>query len=108
MLQGAEEREIANKQREGTTFMRRLRDKTTELIMVEELDHETSRMTESLAVLRIATKHINLWTRQLEIKRKEMSEQADLMKLEEVKRELRTRSLWKSGPKDAPATSPRR
>ena len=59
-----------------------------ELMMVEELDHETSRMTESLAVLRIATKHINLWIRQLEMKRKEMAELAGLMKLEEVKKEI--------------------
>ena len=37
----------------------------------EELDEETTRMTERLAVLRIATKHINLWTCQLEMKRNE-------------------------------------
>ena len=68
--------------------MRRLRDKTTELMMVEELDNETSRMTERLGVLRIATKHINLWIHQLEMKRKEISELAGLMKLEEVKNEI--------------------
>ena len=88
MVEGEEESGKEDKQSEGTSFTRRLRDKTTELMLVEELDHETSRMTEWLAVLRIATKHINLWTRQLEMKRKEMSELAGLMKLEEVKKEI--------------------
>ena len=34
-------------------------------------DEETIRMVERMAVLRIATKHVNLWTRQLEMKRDE-------------------------------------
>ena len=41
---------------------------------VEELDNETTLMVERLAVLRIATKHINLWISKLEMKRKEMSD----------------------------------
>ena len=87
-MEGEEESGKEDKQSEGTSFTRRLRDKTTELMLVEELDHETSRMTERLVVLRIATKHNNLWTRQLEMKRKEMSELAGLMKLDVVKKEI--------------------
>ena len=40
-----------------------------EMLKVEELDDETTMMVERLAVLRIATKHINLWILQLEMKR---------------------------------------
>ena len=35
-------------------------------------DEETARMTERMVVLRIATKHINLWVRQLKMKRKQI------------------------------------
>ena len=52
------------------------------------LDEETTRMMKRMVVLRIATKHINLWMRQLEMKRKEMSELAVLMKLDEIKEEI--------------------
>ena len=43
---------------------------------------------ERMVVLRVATKHINLWIRQLEMKRQEMIELAGLMELEEVKSEI--------------------
>ena len=52
---------------------------------VQDLDEETTRMVERMVVLRVATKHINIWIRQLEMKRKEMIELAGLMELEEVK-----------------------
>ena len=55
---------------------------------VEELDEETRRMVERMAVLRVATKHINLWMRQLEMKRREVAELAGLMKFDEVKKEI--------------------
>ena len=45
-------------------------------------------MVERVVVLRIATKHINLWTCQLEIKRGEISKLAGLMKLDMVKNEV--------------------
>ena len=45
-------------------------------------------MTERMVVLRVATKHINIWIRQLEMKRKEICELAGLMKLEETKKEI--------------------
>ena len=53
----------------------------------DEGDDETTMMVERLAILRIATKHINLWIHQLEMKRKEMSELVGLMKFEEIKNE---------------------
>ena len=39
------------------------------MMNVEELDEETTRMVERMVVLRVATKHINIWIRQLEMKR---------------------------------------
>ena len=53
-----------------------------------DLDEETARMIERMAVLRIATKHINIWIRQLEMKRREMSELAGLMEFEEDQKEI--------------------
>ena len=53
-----------------------------------DLDEETARMTERMVVLRIATKHINLWARQLEMKRREICELAGLIGLQEVKKEI--------------------
>ena len=58
------------------------------LLNTDELDEETTRMTERVVVLRISTKHINLWARQLEMKRRENFELAGLMKLGEVKSEI--------------------
>ena len=75
-------------QSEGTSFTRRLGDKPTELMEVEDLDHVTSRMTKRLAVLRVSTKNINLWTRQLEMKRREAIQLAGLMGFDEVKKEI--------------------
>ena len=57
-------------------------------LKVEDLDDETAMMVERLVVEIISTKHINLWMRQLEMKRKEMSELAGLMKFGEVKKEI--------------------
>ena len=63
-------------------FMKVLFERTKELLHVEVLDDETSRMLERMAVVRISTKHINLWMRLLEMKRREMSELAGLIGLE--------------------------
>ena len=54
----------------------------------EELDEETTGMIEKLVVLRVATKHINLWIRQLEMKRREVCELAELFGFECVKKEV--------------------
>ena len=57
---------------------------------MKELDEETTRMVKRVVVIRISTKHINLWMRQLELKRKEICELADLMKFEDIKKEVET------------------
>ena len=65
-----------------------LMEKLRKMLNVEELDEETTRMIEKVVVLRVSTTHINLWVRQLEMKRKEMSELAGLMELVDVKEEI--------------------
>ena len=50
-----------------------LKDKMTEMMVVEELDQETIREVERIVVLRLSIKDINLWMRQLEMKRNAMS-----------------------------------
>ena len=66
-----------------------LLEKVMKCMNAKGLDEETTRMVERIVVLRVATKHINLWIRQLDIKRMEMSELAGLLKLEEVGKEVR-------------------
>ena len=73
---------------ERNTIVKVLLEKTKETMNLDSLDEETTRMVEILVVLRISTKHINLWMRQLEMKRKEISELAQLVGVEEVKREI--------------------
>ena len=73
---------------EKTALGKALLGKMKEIMNVEDLDEETSRDIEKIVILRLSTKHINLWIRQLEVKRKEISELAGLMMLEEVKKEV--------------------
>ena len=61
-----------------------------ETMNVEELDEETTRMVKRIEIIPISTKHINLWMRQLELKRKEICELAGLMGFEDVKKEVET------------------
>ena len=49
-----------------------LAEKTTGKMNMDIVDEETTRMIERLVVVRISTKHINLWMRQLEMKMKEI------------------------------------
>ena len=51
-------------------------EKMKEKMKMDSLDKETKRMIERPAILRVSTKHINLWMRQLEMKRKERGELA--------------------------------
>ena len=81
--------ERTNRENERTAFVMTLLKKTAEAMNVADLDEETNRMVERIVVLRVATKHINLWKRQLEMKRKEICELAGLMELEDVKNEIR-------------------
>ena len=72
---------------------------------VYSLDDETVRMVERLVITRSSTKHINLWIRQLEMKRKEMGQLAVLMRMEEVEREIEreiSRELGKGMQKSLP------
>ena len=61
-------------------------EKSTTTLKEEDLDEETTGLTERTVVLRISTKHINLWMRQLEMKMMEICELAGLMDLDEVKK----------------------
>ena len=65
-----------------------LLERMKEMMRVESLDDETAMMVKRLMVVRISTKHINLWMRQLEMKRLEICEQAGLMKSETIKQEI--------------------
>ena len=47
-------------------------EKMKKAMNLESLDEEIARMIERLETLRVSTKHINLWIRQLEMKRMEM------------------------------------
>ena len=77
--------------------MRLLTERVEELTDVCVLEEETIRMAEETVLLRLSTKHINLWVRQLDMKRKEICELAELMGFEEVKEEIVKRGLSKDG-----------
>ena len=64
-------REVKGAKSEGTPLMISLFQKTKEAMNLDCLDEETTRMIERLVVVRISTKHINLWMRQLKMKRNE-------------------------------------
>ena len=75
-------------------MMKELKQKVMAKMNMDVLDQETNRDVERMVILRIATNHINLWIRQLEVKRKEIAELAGLLKFEEVKNEIeREKSL---------------
>ena len=65
-----------------------LLDRMEEVMRDESLDEETTRMAERLVLLRVSTEHINLWMRQLEMKRMEICQLAGLMRLEKIKEEI--------------------
>ena len=69
-------------------FMTDMMEKAMAMKNVEALDQETIRDVERMVLLRVSTKHINLWIRQLEMKRVEMGHLAALLKLDEVKKEI--------------------
>ena len=53
-------------------FMTDMMEKAMAMKNVEALDQETIRDVERIVILRVSTKHINLWIRQLEMKRAEI------------------------------------
>ena len=75
-MEGAEERGKIVKQSERSSFLGMIAKKVMTALN-SDIDEETARMTERMVVLRIATKHINLWVRQLKMKRKQIGELAD-------------------------------
>ena len=60
-------------------FMTDMKEKMMAMMNVEALDQETIRDAERMIILRISTMHINLWIRQLEMKRMEMCHLAGLL-----------------------------
>ena len=74
---------------EGSVFLKILLEKTEDLKNDDSLDDETIRMTERIVIIGIFTKHINLWIRQLEMKRREIGHLAELMKMEDVENEIK-------------------
>ena len=62
--------------------------KLAKMMKGDVVDEETSRMAERMMLLRISTKHINLWVRQLELKRKAVCELAKLMRFEWIGNEI--------------------
>ena len=71
-------------------MLTKLEEKMMEAMNVEEIDEETTRMAKRIVVLRISTKHLNLWMLQLELKRKEICELAGLLGFEDIKKEVET------------------
>ena len=70
--------------------MMRLKGKMMEMTDVGDLDEDSTRMVERIVFLRLSTEHINLWIRQLEMKRKAVCELAGLMGFEDIKKEVET------------------
>ena len=58
------------------------------MMNVEVWDQDIARDVERMVILRVSPKHINLWIRQLGIKRKEICELVGLMGFDEVKKEI--------------------
>ena len=71
----------------GTPFMKTISE-VAETVNVDVVDEEAARMVERIIFLRISTKHINLWMRQLEMKRREIGELAGLIGFDGVKTEV--------------------
>ena len=82
--------------------MRMLKEKLEELMNVFVLEEETIRMVEKTVLLRLSTKHINLWVRQLEMMRKDICELTGLMGFEEVKEEIEKDSSNEGKESDEP------
>ena len=84
---------IESKTRENA-FLKELKEKMMAKTNVDVLDQETIRDVERMVILRVSTKHVKLWIRQLEMRRKEIGELAGLLKLDEIKKEIeREKSL---------------
>ena len=91
MRRGNEEPRRKNTEKttsQGTLFVNFLMGKLKDVIQVGDLDEKDTTMVKSIVILRLSTKHINLWMRQLEMKKPEMCELAELLRFEEIKKEI--------------------
>ena len=59
---------------------------------VDVLDKETTMTVERMVVLELPTKHINPWTRQLETKRDDIRELAELLIVDGINQEIEKES----------------
>ena len=80
-------RKVKEKAGEETAILKIVFEKLKEMMNMENLEGETARMVERVVIVRVATKHINLWIRQLEMKRREICELVGLLMLDEVRRD---------------------
>ena len=71
-------------------IIKALLGKMQDAMKMENMDEEATRMAKRMVVIRISTKHINLWMLQLEMKRNEICELAELMGLEWIRNEIAT------------------
>ena len=65
-------------------------DKLMKMRPKDVLDEEVTRIVERSAILRLLTKHVNLWILQLETKRREIAELTRLSGFEGVQKEVET------------------
>ena len=63
---------MRNKNVHETVCVNVMFEKMQVVMKVDNMDEETTRMTKRMVIIRISTKHINLWMHQLEMKRKEI------------------------------------
>ena len=68
--------------------MKVLNEKMMSMTKADVLDDETVKNIERIVILRTSTKHTNLWMRQLETKRNDIREFAELLKVDEIKKEI--------------------
>ena len=71
-----------------TGFMKDVLENLKDVMNLETLGEETAMMVKRLVIMRISTKHINLWMRQLDMKRGEICKLAEMMGLDDVKKEI--------------------
>ena len=79
-----------------------------ETMKLDSLNREIVGMLEMLVLVRIPTKHVNPRMRQLEMKRKEMTEVAVLMGYDEIKEEIKKKRMRKRWPRELQHSSQRR
>ena len=87
-VEEGEENERKDAKSKGPLFASNLLEKLKTDMNLDVLDDETTKMVQILVILKLSTKNINLWARQLEMKRKEKRELDGLMKFESIMREI--------------------